>query len=64
MCYGPLTQDGYGCCYNPLKNSIVFGISAFNSNSETDANKFKTSLQETLLEMEKVGIMASMQSKL
>ncbi len=63
MCYGPLTENGYGVCYNPIKNSIVFGISAF-KNPETDANKFKLALQETLLEMEKIGSMFNMQSKL
>jgi len=64
MCYGPLTSTGYGCCYNPLKSEIVFGISAFNTSPETNAVKFKKALQETLLSMEKVGSVSTLQSKL
>ncbi|KAH8262152.1 hypothetical protein KR038_003134, partial [Drosophila bunnanda] len=29
MAYGPLTCDGYGCCYNPQDNTITFTISAW-----------------------------------
>jgi len=64
MCFGPVVPDGYGCCYNPIKNSIVFGISAFNSSPETNASHFKKALQETLLEMQKIGLMSNLQSKL
>ncbi|ODM97599.1 Carnitine O-acetyltransferase [Orchesella cincta] len=55
MCYGPVVPDGYGCCYNPLKDEIIFGVSAFNSNTDTDSNNFKSSLQEILLDMQVIG---------
>jgi carnitine O-acetyltransferase len=64
MCYGPVVPDGYGCCYNPTQNSIVFGVSAFNSSPETSATRFKLALQETLLEMQKVGVMSDLKPKL
>lgn len=48
MCYGPLTNDGYGCCYNPRNNDILFGLSSIRSNSETSTAKFRKSLEEAL----------------
>jgi carnitine O-acetyltransferase len=56
MCYGPLVPNGYGCCYNPTKNEMSFGISAMNSSAETNAEKFKIALQEVLMDMQKVAI--------
>ncbi|XP_053675184.1 carnitine O-acetyltransferase [Anopheles nili] len=57
MCYGPLTQDGYGCCYNPKEDDMWFGVSAFRSNVETDLARFRVSLQEALREMYEVLVM-------
>ncbi|XP_055585607.1 carnitine O-acetyltransferase-like [Uranotaenia lowii] len=51
MCYGPLTADGYGCCYNPKDNDMWFGISSFKSNSVTDSQNFRNALREALDEM-------------
>lgn len=48
MCYGPLTMDGYGCCYSPRNNDIYFGLSSFRSCSDTSTEKFKKSLEESL----------------
>lgn len=48
MCYGPLTYDGYGCCYSPRNNDIWFGLSSMRSNDDTCTDKFKKSLQEAL----------------
>ncbi|KAF4522335.1 hypothetical protein B566_EDAN011336 [Ephemera danica] len=54
MCYGPLVPDGYGCCYNPRADEIVFGTSAFNSNPDTSAVKFCAALEQSLYEMQAV----------
>ncbi|GAB0099293.1 uncharacterized protein DMENIID0001_151450 [Sergentomyia squamirostris] len=51
MCYGPLVDNGYGCCYNPRANDMFFGISAFNSCPETSAKKFSVTLKESLMDM-------------
>lgn len=51
MCYGPLVNDGYACCYNPREEDMNFAISALKSNEETDANKFKESLENSLNDM-------------
>ena len=55
MIYGPLTNEGYGCCYNPARNGITFGISAFNDFAEepctTSAIRFKQALAQALIEM-------------
>lgn len=54
MCYGPLTMDGYGCCYSPRNNDIYFGLSSFRSNPETSTPKFRKSLEESLLLMQQL----------
>ena len=54
MCYGPLVPDGYGCCYNPRKDSIVIGVSALNSSPETNSAVFRKALDESFMDMKKV----------
>lgn len=51
MCYGPLVQNGYGCCYNPRENDMIFAISCFNSSTETSSKKFRLVLAECFEEM-------------
>lgn len=51
MCYGPLTADGYGCCYNPKDNDMWFGISSFKSNPVPDSKAFRNALQQALNDM-------------
>ncbi|RWS23833.1 hypothetical protein B4U80_04622, partial [Leptotrombidium deliense] len=60
MCYGPLVKDGYGCCYNPTKNQIVFGLSAFRADiGNTDILKFKETLEDTLHTMNEIMLTQS-----
>lgn len=54
MVYGPLTPDGYGCCYNPRPNDINFGVSAFKNHPDTSANKYRQALEESLKDMHDV----------
>lgn len=51
MIYGPLVPDGYGCCYNPQPRSITFGLSSFNSCTDTSAAQFSDALKESLTQM-------------
>lgn len=51
MCYGPLVEDGYACCYNPRSEDINLATSAIRSCKETDVNSFKDSLIRSLDEM-------------
>lgn len=63
MIYGPLVTLGYGCCYNPSKERITFGISAFNDlageASPTNAQKYKECLKDTLLIMRNMFVSSS-----
>lgn len=54
MVYGPLTEDGYACCYNPRSKNINFGTSAFRSSSETSAVCFRENLECALRQMKQV----------
>ncbi|XP_046676146.1 carnitine O-acetyltransferase-like isoform X3 [Homalodisca vitripennis] len=56
MIYGPLVEDGYGCCYNPRSNDIKFGTTALNSCAETSAVKFVESLDQSLTDMHQLLI--------
>ncbi|CAH1635461.1 unnamed protein product [Spodoptera littoralis] len=48
MGYGAVCPDGYGCSYNPKKDSIIFCISSFTSSSVTNTEAFRQSLEEAL----------------
>ncbi|KAM5241228.1 choline O-acetyltransferase isoform 3-T5 [Hipposideros larvatus] len=50
-CYGPVVPDGYGACYNPQPESILFCISSFHSCKETSSTKFARAVEESLTEM-------------
>lgn len=54
MCYGPLVENGYGCCYNPRKNDMYFAISSWKSNPETNSDEFHDTLKCALDEMQAV----------
>ncbi|XP_047531923.1 choline O-acetyltransferase isoform X3 [Vanessa atalanta] len=48
MGYGAVVPDGYGCSYNPKKDSVIFCISSFTSSSVTNTEAFRQSLGEAL----------------
>uniref|UniRef100_A0ABI7WQ61 Choline O-acetyltransferase n=1 Tax=Felis catus TaxID=9685 RepID=A0ABI7WQ61_FELCA len=50
-CYGPVVPDGYGACYNPQPESILFCISSFHGCKETSSTKFAKAVEESLIEM-------------
>jgi len=54
MCYGPVVPDGYASCYNPLGNTINFGLAAFKSGQGTDVKAFHDALINSFDDMEKV----------
>lgn len=51
MCYGPLVENGYGCCYNPRKNDMFFAISSWRSDPETNSDEFHDTLKCALDDM-------------
>ncbi|XP_031763686.2 choline O-acetyltransferase [Galleria mellonella] len=48
MGYGAVVPDGYGCSYNPKKESVIFCISSFTSSSVTNTEAFRQFLEEAL----------------
>ncbi|XP_039895044.1 choline O-acetyltransferase-like [Simochromis diagramma] len=50
-CYGPVVPNGYGACYNPQSDHIIFCISSFWDNTETSSVVFVKALNEGLLEI-------------
>nr|XP_002190953.4 choline O-acetyltransferase [Taeniopygia guttata] len=50
-CYGPVVPNGYGACYNPQPEHLLFCISSFKECKETSSNLFAKAVEESLLAM-------------
>ncbi|XP_038592104.1 choline O-acetyltransferase-like isoform X2 [Micropterus salmoides] len=50
-CYGPVVPNGYGACYNPQSDHIIFCVSSFWETTETSSAVFVKALNEGLLEI-------------
>ncbi|KAH8360904.1 hypothetical protein KR200_000015 [Drosophila serrata] len=54
MAYGPLTCDGYGCCYNPQENKISFAISAWKTSMGVNPEQYGKAIKKSLDSMRKL----------
>ncbi|XP_055338487.1 carnitine O-acetyltransferase-like isoform X2 [Paramacrobiotus metropolitanus] len=54
MCYGPAVADGFGCCYNPMHDRIIAGITATRSYPGTNAKRFMETVGDTFLDMKRL----------
>uniref|UniRef100_A0AAQ5Y477 Choline O-acetyltransferase n=1 Tax=Amphiprion ocellaris TaxID=80972 RepID=A0AAQ5Y477_AMPOC len=50
-CYGPVVPNGYGACYNPQSDHIVFSVSSFRESPQTCSAEFVKCLVQGLLDM-------------
>lgn len=50
-CYGPVLPNGYGACYNPQSDHIIFSVSSFHESSQTCSAEFVKCLVRGLLDM-------------
>ncbi|KAM4703635.1 choline O-acetyltransferase [Rhinophrynus dorsalis] len=50
-CYGPVVPNGYGSCYNPQPEHILFCISSFRECKETSSTMFAKAVEESLIAM-------------
>ncbi|KAL2078275.1 hypothetical protein ACEWY4_025960 [Coilia grayii] len=50
-CYGPVVPNGYGACYNPQAEHILFCVSSFRESTETSSAVFSRALDHSLLDM-------------
>lgn len=48
MGYGAVVPDGYGCSYNPKRDTVIFCISSLTSSSVTNTEAYRQSLEEAL----------------
>ena len=51
MCYGPVVPDGYGACYNPHEDYMLYCISSFSTCEATKSDRFAFALEDSLLQM-------------
>ncbi|XP_068183862.1 choline O-acetyltransferase [Antennarius striatus] len=50
-CYGPVLPNGYGACYNPQSDHIIFSVSSFHESPQTCSAEFVKCLVQGLLDM-------------
>ncbi|NWH32229.1 CLAT acetyltransferase, partial [Chloropsis hardwickii] len=50
-CYGPVVPNGYGACYNPQPEHLLFCISSFKECKETSSDMLAKAVEESLLAM-------------
>ncbi|XP_068593052.1 choline O-acetyltransferase-like [Cebidichthys violaceus] len=58
-CYGPVVPNGYGACYNPQAEHILFCVSSFWENTGTSSAVFVKALNESLLEIRDLCVRSS-----
>lgn len=51
MCYGPVVPGGYGAAYNPHEDYILFAITSFKNDQDTDSFVFRKHLKQSLMDM-------------
>ncbi|XP_016950509.1 carnitine O-acetyltransferase [Drosophila biarmipes] len=54
MGYGPATDDGYSCCYNPREHDIILAITAWRHCQVTDPFKLAKFLKQSFTQMREV----------
>ncbi|KAM9364966.1 choline O-acetyltransferase [Pholidichthys leucotaenia] len=50
-CYGPVVPNGYGACYNPQSDHIIFSVSSFHESPQTCSTEFVKCLVQGLQDM-------------
>uniref|UniRef100_A0A3Q2Q1Z7 Choline O-acetyltransferase n=1 Tax=Fundulus heteroclitus TaxID=8078 RepID=A0A3Q2Q1Z7_FUNHE len=50
-CYGPVVPNGYGVCYNPQSDHIIFSVSSFHESQQTCSAEFVKCLVQGLQDM-------------
>ncbi|KAK7901764.1 hypothetical protein WMY93_018533 [Mugilogobius chulae] len=50
-CYGPVVPNGYGACYNPQSNHIIFCISSFYDSPQSCSADFSKAVEQALVDM-------------
>uniref|UniRef100_A0A7N8X155 Choline O-acetyltransferase n=1 Tax=Mastacembelus armatus TaxID=205130 RepID=A0A7N8X155_9TELE len=50
-CYGPVIPNGYGACYNPQSDHIIFSVSSFHESPQTCSAEFVKCLVQGLQDM-------------
>ncbi|XP_059373403.1 choline O-acetyltransferase-like [Carassius carassius] len=62
-CYGPVVPNGYGACYNPQMDHIIFCVSSFCDSAETSSDLFVKTLEGCLKEMQDLCIKCNTKAK-
>ena len=62
MLYGPVVSDGYGICYNPHPDYMIFVVTAFHREEKTISDQFAATLVESLQQMKDICIKGSLEN--
>uniref|UniRef100_A0A673CSC7 Choline O-acetyltransferase n=1 Tax=Sphaeramia orbicularis TaxID=375764 RepID=A0A673CSC7_9TELE len=61
-CYGPVVPNGYGACYNPQSDHIIFSVSSFHESPQTCSSEFIKALEQGLRDMRDLHLSACFMS--
>ncbi|ETE69025.1 Choline O-acetyltransferase, partial [Ophiophagus hannah] len=61
-CYGPVIPQGYGACYNPQPQHILFCVSSFKACPETSSSQFTKAIGESLMDLKELCSRSSLTS--
>lgn len=50
-CYGPVVPNGYGACYNPQSDHIIFCVSSFRESTQSCSADLVKCLEQGLVDM-------------
>lgn len=53
-CYGPVVANGYGACYNPQAEHILFCMSSFRECVSTSSLTLVKALDQVLIDMKEL----------
>ncbi|KAK1791702.1 hypothetical protein P4O66_013681, partial [Electrophorus voltai] len=62
-CYGPVVPNGYGVCYNPQSDHIIFSVSSFHDSPGTSSDMFVKAIVACLREMQDLCRISNTQVK-
>ncbi|KAI0233419.1 Carnitine O-acetyltransferase [Lamellibrachia satsuma] len=54
LCFGAVVPDGYGFCYNPMRDHMNFSVSAWDNCSETSAARFAEYISAALTDAQQL----------
>lgn len=50
LCFGPVVDDGYGICYNPMDSQLLFAVSSWKNCKITNTRLLSDNIGKALMD--------------